>query len=93
MKDLNVLMEELWQVSHEIEPWYGVDKVKGEAVYIWTHGEDGENVFDICSDGLQFYVKDHEVIEAAKPTIEKIQAKLQEIDAWWKHEEQQENAD
>ena len=85
MKDLDVLMDELWQVSREIKPWYGVDKVKGYAVYIWTKGKDGENVFDICADKLLFYVEDHEVIEEAKSTIEKIQAKLKEIDLWWKY--------
>lgn len=84
MKDLDVLMEELQQISQEILPWYGFEKVKGERLDIWTKGTEGKNVFDISTDGLHFYVKEHEVIKEAKPTIKKIQNKLKEIELWWK---------
>ena len=87
MKDLNSLMEELEQTSQEILPWYGVDKIRGDSVEIWTKGTNGKNVFDICSNKLILYVKDHEVIEEAKPVIERIQEKLKEIDLWWKDTE------
>lgn len=37
------------------------------------------NVFDIQTDKIIFYVKDHIIIEKAKPIIEKIQAKMREL--------------
>ena len=80
--------KELVGIVDEIRTYYDVDKIKSYSVYIWTKdnpnadSEDdryGQNVFDICEDELIFYVEDHEIIEEAKPVIEKIQAKLREI--------------
>ena len=80
--------KELTGIVDEIRPYYDVDKIKSYSVYIWTKdnpnadNEDdmyGQNVFDICGDELIFYIKDHVIIEEAKPIIEKIQAKLREI--------------
>ena len=79
------LYNELVQIADEIRPYYDIDKVKWYSVYIWTkesEGDDddwGENVFDIQEDKIVFYVKDHVIIEEAKPIIKKIQAKLKEL--------------
>lgn len=71
-------LDKLFKIAHEIEPWYDIDKVKDYAVYIWTKGEYGENVFDILADKLIFYTQ-HEVIPEAVPTILRIQEQLKEI--------------
>lgn len=70
--------DKLFKIAHEIEPWYDIDKVKDYAVYIWTKGEYGENVFDILADELVFYTQ-HEVIPEAVPTILRIQKQLKEV--------------
>jgi hypothetical protein len=79
----DLLYDELTQISNEILPYYDIDKIKSYSVYIWTKGDDkddnGENVFDICEDEIVLYVKDHKIMEEAKPIIEKIQSKLKEI--------------
>lgn len=81
MNEFDLLYNELIQISKEILPYYDIDKIKSYSVYIWTKGEDGENVFDVLADEIFFYVKDHKIIEDAKPIIEKIQRKLKEVDA------------
>lgn len=79
------LYNELWEIAHEIQPWYDVDKVKWYSVYIWTKDSDskpfgGQNVFDILADEICYYVDDHVIVEDAWPTIRKIQNKLREMD-------------
>lgn len=82
------LYEELEQlVNEELSPYYGVDKIKWYSVYVWTKESyygacDNENVFDIQKDKIIYYVKDHMIIEEAKPIIKKIQMKLQELDKY-----------
>ena len=68
--------QELWYLAQELEPYYDIDKVKSWSVFVWTKDtetEEGENVFDINDDGIVMYIKDHKIIEEAKPIIEKIQ--------------------
>lgn len=79
MNKFDLLYDELVQISKEILPYYDIDKIKSYSVYVWTKGEDGENVFDILADEIVFYVKDHVIIEEVKPIIKKIQLKLKEI--------------
>lgn len=79
---IEYLYEELIQISHKIEPYYDVDKVKTWSVFIWTKGDDGENVFDIMPNEIVFYVQDHKIIEEALPIIEEIQAKLRELKSY-----------
>ena len=73
--------EELVEISHKIDPYYDIDKIKSYSVYIWTKGDldNSENVFDIRPNEIVFYVKDHEIIEEAIPIIKEIQAKLREL--------------
>ena len=78
MDKFNILYNELEQISKEILPYYDIDKIKPYSIYIWTKGENGENVFDILEDKIMFY-KEHTVIEEAKSIVEKIQLKLKEI--------------
>lgn len=70
--------DKLFKIAHEIEPWYDIDKVKDYAVYIWTKGVYGENVFDILADELVFYTQ-HEVIPDAVPIILRVQKQLKEV--------------
>ena len=75
------LYDELREISQDILPYYDIDKVKSYSVYIWTKGEDGDNVFDILADEILFYDEEHVIKEEAQPIIEKIQSKLKEIKA------------
>lgn len=91
------LYKELWEIAHEIQPWYDVDKVKWYSVYIWTKDSDkkpfgGQNVFDIMADEICYYVEDHVIVEEAWPTIRKIQSKLREMDNRLKEKEVADNA-
>lgn len=79
MNKINYLYDELIKISKGILKYYDIDKVKPYSVYIWTKGENGKNVFDICDNAIVFYVKDHKIIEEAQPIIEQIQLKLKEI--------------
>lgn len=85
MGDDNELMrlyDNLVKTADEIRPYYDIDKVKWDSVYIWTkesETDEGENVFDIQKDEIVFYVKDHQIIEEAKPIIRKIQARLKAL--------------
>lgn len=82
MKDFDTLYDELVLISRELRPYYSVDKVKSYSVYVWNLGDieddDHENIFDIMADEIVFYKK-HEIVEDAKPIIEKIQSKLKEM--------------
>lgn len=75
--------EKLREVSKEITQWYDIDKVKPYSVYIWTNGENSDNVFDIDADEIVYYDYEgnrHTIIEEAKPTIKKIQKQLKVLD-------------
>lgn len=82
----NGMYKELWDLAHELQPWFDIDKVKPYSVYVWTRDYDdpdlGENVFDICSDHLQFYhcMKPWSLPNEAMVIIKKIQEKLKEIE-------------
>lgn len=86
----NGLYDELWNLAHELQPWFDIDKVKPYSVYVWTKSEDindpdypfGENVFDIFEDHLQFYQCNHcwRLPNEVMPIIKKIQEKLHEIE-------------
>lgn len=78
----NGMYNELWKLAHELEPWFDIDKVKPYSVYVWTKGIDGDNVFDICHDHLQFYTcaRPWKLPNEAMLVIKKIQEKLKEID-------------
>ena len=83
----NGMYNDLWDLAHELAPWFDIDKVKPYSVYVWTKDIDdpdcpfGENIFDICEDRLCFYqcTKPWELPNEAVPIIKKIQEKLQEI--------------
>ncbi len=80
--DYSEFYSELWELTHELEPYYSVDKVKPWAVYVWTNDTPeagGEYVFDITANGLVYYVENHVIPAEAMPIIQKIQAKLREV--------------
>lgn len=84
MDKLDIAYRELTEICEEIKQYYDIDKIKSYSVYIWTkdsteNSYDGDNVFDILADELQFYTE-HKVLEEAKPIIKKIQEKLKEIE-------------
>lgn len=77
------LYNELCEIALEITEWYDIDKTKPYGVYIWDKKRD-YNQFDIYESELIFYKDcmgeyDYHIIEDAKPTINKIQNKLKEI--------------
>ena len=77
----NGMYNELWNLAHELQPWFDIDKVKSYSVYVWTKDSNdpdrpfGENVFDIYEDYLQFYqcTKPWQLPNEAVPIIKKIQ--------------------
>ena len=80
MKDKHdLLYEELCQIVGEIIPYYGIDRIKPYAVYIWSKDPYGENLFDVYEDKIIYFVDDHVISTEAMPIIEKIQAKLKEM--------------
>ena len=65
--------------------YYDIDKVKTYSVYVWNKANESDdqwNVFDIYSDEITMWDEEHEIIEEAKPIIEKIQLKLKEVDKY-----------
>ena len=80
--------EKLTEVAQEITPYYDIDKVKGWSVYIWTKGDNGSNVFDIETNEIVYYhdfgetasYTEQDIIEEAKPIINKIQNQLKVLD-------------
>ena len=84
-KEFNDYYDSLCEIAGEILPYYDIDKTKTYAVYIWNKAdnlEDQWNVFDIYSNEIVMYDKEHEIIEEAKPIIKKIQDKLKELDKY-----------
>lgn len=84
-KEFNDYYDSLCEIASEILPYYDIDKIKTYAVYIWNKAdnlEDRWNVFDIYSNEIVMYDKEHEIIEEAKPIIKKIQDKLKEFDKY-----------
>ncbi|WP_373845540.1 hypothetical protein [Clostridium sp.] len=79
MSMFDFLYDELVKISREILPYYDIDKIKPYAVYVWSKGENSENVFDIFAGRTILYAKNHVIKEEAKPIIRKIQLKLKEI--------------
>lgn len=77
------LLAELTSLAHELEPWYRVDKVKWYMVCVWTKDDPGDNVFDILSDGVNWYDDTHLPPSEAFPVIGKIQEKMKELDKWF----------
>lgn len=79
--------DELLSVSREILSYYTIDKTKPWGVFIWTKVPDDsledENVFDILANEIIFYTR-HDIIEEAKPIIERIQIKLREFEEFRK---------
>lgn len=87
----NGMYDELWNLAHELRPWFDIDKVKGYSVYVWTKDDEndeenpfGENVFDIYANYLQFYqcTKPWQLSNEAWSIIHKIQEKLKEIEKY-----------
>lgn len=66
----------------KLKPYYDIDKVKHNAVYVWTKESDDamytENVFDITKNEIFFYNKRHVIPDGAMPIIREIQAILRE---------------
>lgn len=78
--------EEYWNALHaavdKLRPYYEIDKVKHNSVYVWTKESDDaiytENVFDITKGEIILYDKRHVIPDDAMPIIREIQAILME---------------
>jgi len=87
LEDDSILEEKYYKLLDEIRDIcnnklsniYDVDKIKDYAVYVWTKGEGGNNVFDIQADMIVYY-EDHDILEGSMPIILEIQKKLFELD-------------
>ena len=83
-REFDRLFERYVEVADEIRPWYSIDKKKSYALYIWTKGEEGCNVFDINANDITFYnwcgPEQHIIIEEAWPAIKRIQWALSELE-------------
>jgi hypothetical protein len=74
------LLDEIRDIcNNKLNTIYDIDKVKDYAVYVWTKGGGGSNVFDIQADMIVYY-EDHDILEGAIPIILEIQKKLFELD-------------
>lgn len=62
--------------SQELTPYYDVDKVKPYAIYIWSKGSNGRNVFDIEEYEVYMYDEKHIIIPEALPIIKELQEML-----------------
>ena len=60
----------------KLRPYYDIDKVKHNSVYVWTKGDDGDNVFDIHKDNVIFYDANHVIPDDVIPIIREIQTRL-----------------
>ena len=75
----------LVETVEPLRKYYDIDKTKTYAVYVWNKADsldEQENVFDIYSNDIVMFDKEHEIIEEAKPIIKKIQDKLKEFDKY-----------
>ena len=77
----NGMYYRLYDLSTKLKPWFDIDKIKPFAVYVWTKGLEGENVFDIFAEKIQFYTCEApwEMPNEAMEIIKKIQDVLKEI--------------
>lgn len=67
----------LWEISQKLRKYYGIDKVKPWAVFVYSK-ENEEDVFDILKDKLIFYngYKQTNINKEALPIIKQIQNQL-----------------
>lgn len=70
--------DELVRLSHKLEPYYCIDKIKSYSVYIWY---EDDNVFDIQENGIIMYEK-NDIPSWAFPIITEIQKWLSIIPQW-----------
>lgn len=74
------LFTELNELAHELDPWYNIGKVKWYMVCVCTKDDSNDNIFDILSNGVNWYDEIYVAPSAVYPIIGKIQDKMQEID-------------
>lgn len=70
----------LYEISQKLRPYYGIDKVKPWAVFVYSKETD-EDVFDIVVNRLIFYngYKEEDINKEVLPIIKKIQNQLKII--------------
>lgn len=72
--------EEYWNALYtavdKLKPYYDIDKIKHNSVYVWTKGDGGDNVFDIQKDRIVLYDKGHVIPDGVMPIIREIQMRL-----------------
>lgn len=70
----------LYEISQKLRPYYGIDKVKPWAVFVYSKETD-EDVFDIVVNRLIFYngYKEKDINKEVLPIIKEIQNQLKII--------------
>lgn len=84
-EEFDIYYNSLVKTVEPLRKYYDIDKVKTYGVWVWNKEDEEEkqwNVFDIYSDEIVMYDKEHVIIEEAKPIIAKIQEKLKEFDKY-----------
>lgn len=77
MEETTNQYKKLWEISQKLKPYYGIDKVKSWAVFVYSKAND-EDVFDILEDKLIFYngYKEENINKQALAIIKEIQEQL-----------------
>ena len=77
----NGMYYRLFDLATKLKPWFDIDKVKAFGVYVWTKGDDCENVFGIYAEKIQFYTCEApwEMPNEAMEIVRQIQDVLKEI--------------
>lgn len=72
--------EKLWKISQKLRPYYGIDKVKPWAVFVYSK-INNEDIFDILKDKLIFYngYKEVDINKKVLKIIKEIQDQLKII--------------
>ena len=83
MPNYEELRTELNELAHKLDPWYNVPKVKWYMVSVCTKDEIFDNVFDILSNGVNWYDESIVVPHEVYPIIGDIQAKMKEIEYYY----------
>ena len=87
---LKLEYNELVQISNELLTYYDIDRIRFYSIYVWTKGENGENVFNIHKDEIIYYDKNHKIVKDALPIIKRIQDKLKDISIYLEDENYEE---
>lgn len=83
-KDFDQMYSDLWDLLQDLRVWYSIDRANSSGIYVWTKGEDSEDLFDILPGEIVMRDKDYVIPDEVKSTVFAIQEKLYDINNYWK---------